>query len=239
MDRSGNDKKSINSKLPHLIGKGPDKIYVDSALVGNSSILSQTELIELSQGNIEDIANIIWDNYVTTAEIGAFKKTTSRFILYFIEYWLGNNNLKDIIANDKKGTTPELEHIWPLSKENADIYGIAKPTFVNRLENVCLLEKSINSSVGDSYLVEKSKGKLQPASKGYGKSKFKMPNMFYKEEKEPRYCEMADDVGYYSKDMAKARMKDIKEQVIGNFTKDMKLIFKNVSTKPDKNCNQN
>ena len=235
MDRSRNDKKSINAKLPCLIEKD-ENIFVNCPINDGSSILSQTEINSLTKGKE---AEDIWKNYVETADIGAFKKTTSRFILYFIEYWLGNTDLGKIIEGESSGNIPELEHIFPLSQENENITNIKRPAFVNRLQNVCLLEKSINSSVGNSCLIKdpnkkSAKCKLLPAANGdkkyYGESKFIMPKMFYDENNKPRFTKISDNVGYYSEDMAEMRIEEIRDRVMEAFKEDMKLIFKEKKT---------
>lgn len=155
MDRNGNDKKSINSKLPKLIGVNDTlKIHSKELNLINETI------------NKNDIMNI-WDNFVCTYEIGNARHAVARFILLKIEQWLGLGN--DMLEKYMESVPlPELEHICPVSNPDNTLY-------MNRLENVCLLEKDINASIGNHELSIKLNG--TNTLKGYCGSGFIMPKM--------------------------------------------------------------
>jgi len=224
MDKSGNDKKSINAKLPKLVGAMPDAMKICKDKTKNavaSSILTDSERGILFNGQ-NKINETIWHNYVMTVDLIDTSKEISRFILYLVEYWLGmdiavlDRIVLDDVIDGKK--TPDIEHIHPASKDKKDD---ASGLNINWLENICLLESDINRSVGDKslYNVKDRVGKLikkegQTRTHTYKESRFIMPNRFYHNgQVKEAFYEVIDGEWVYTKKCADERSKDLWNEI--------------------------
>lgn len=235
MDRSGNDKKSINAKLPRMVGYYANqmKIRKEGSEIPSKVLTDSERGILFGSSNIPET---IWTDYVLTTDLYDISKESSRFILYLIEYWLGMDigTLDGMVLLDISGKAiPEVEHIYPVSRDkNQGGAGLN----LNWLENVCLLEKEINISVGNKGLLDGKVGKLAyQDQKGnmqyhwvsgqrqhtYLESRFLMPRMFYESSggnaTQVRYCEeqkKTKNVNWiYTKTCAEARLKDIRKMI--------------------------
>ena len=217
MDRSGNDKKSINRKLPQLVGVN-ERL---SICCGGQHLIQDT--IQRDEKEIETV----WREFVCTYDLGTARREVARFLLLKIENWLGLKNEPgtstglDALLRDQN---LEVEHIHPISVPDPDLR-------MNALENICLLEKPINASVRDKPLMDlkNGKGKLKApensensdnpagenkkADKVYSSSSLIMPRMFY-QDGEPRWY---GKDGTYGSEEAKARMAAIWQQVRPEF----------------------
>lgn len=234
MDRNGNDKKSINAKLPRLTdGREVVIRYPEENL---------TLLNESIQSREEDIKTV-WDEFVCTYNFGDARKPVARFLLLMIERWLapdtdqGNQLIRFFLSGQKKPLDDaEVEHIRPISKA---VSGLR----MNGLENVCLLEKKINTSVSDKNLLPGSKsGKLAVLEKGtnakkkekeervYLESRLLMPGMFY-DQGIPRWYRTEEnredgiEVGTYGPKEANARMTEIWNRLQDHFSESIKSVL--------------
>ena len=219
MDRNGNDKKSINSKLPRLAGSQEELTIRSNGL----TLLNES----LWRDDFEEIRKV-WEDFVCTYDLGGTKKAVARFLLLRIEYWLGlpEENLYNFL---KEKIPPEVEHIRPISDPVLELH-------MNCLENICLLEKRINTSVSDKPLVDmtgKAMEKLQEAKKssegqkdkerkGYFDSKLVMPRMFY-DHGERRWYDK--EKGTYGRAEAEERMAEIWNRIEKLFCNDVNSIL--------------
>ncbi len=213
MDLGGNDKKSINSKLPKLIDKQDLTIKMDwdgenkkwKTVLLNESISSNKESIEL-----------IWDNYVCAYDLGSARKDVARFLLLSIERWLGLNNNIDLYLTmhsdpkKKENYITDVEHIHPISQPDSKLK-------MNCLENICLLETGINRVISAGKMFDDSlkNTKLVCERDGkklcYADSELMMPKMFYSGDGKPRWY---NKDGVYGIEEAKSRMKEIRKKVV-------------------------
>lgn len=234
MDRNGNDKKSINSKLPRLVGS-------QEALTIRCQKPTLTLLNESLWRDDDKGIQAVWKDFVCTYDLGGAKKSVARFLLLRIECWLGLSQTALNKALKGEGA-PEVEHIHPISDPIQELH-------MNCLENIFLLEKVINISVSDRKLMdldggkkskdgknkgEKSGGKLAEGGKKsgggrkfYSDSKLVMPGMFYDNEG-PRWFSRE---GTYGKVEADKRMEEIWKRIEEQFRDDISSILP-----PQKSC---
>ena len=207
MDRNGNDKKSINGKLPKLVGCNTDPaIRCNEQTLLNEALTTQTD------------PKIVWDQYVTTYDYGNARKAVARFLLLQIERWLGlpEDDLQRYLAGQKSDLV-EVEHIHPISTPDASLR-------MNSLENICLLEKSINISVSDLPL----EGKLHPAEQSrhcYKDSRLKMPAMFYADPQKSIARWYSPNSKHYEKAGAEARSEELWKMVGSAFAEALQSIL--------------
>ena len=180
-DPNGNCKKSINSKLPEIIGtdKYNNKELIERFKAGmkgdKANGFVSSELFAS-----QDKPNFIFEKLKAFDLADTTRKSVSRFVLTLCELWCGLEPQTALeLLSDKN--PPEIEHIFPASRSSES----DRPDYLFRLENVCLLERSINSFVGNKMLWEKDKNgqligkliKVKDKSSCYYNSSFKMPKM--------------------------------------------------------------
>jgi hypothetical protein len=161
-----------------------------------------------------------------------------------VEIWMGVDSKQALECLDLKFMNKcDVEHIFPANKEDIPD-GVLPPRYLYRLGNVCLLESTLNRSIGNNMLYEEKEktvaGEKQLISVGkleqYKKSKFYMPHMFYTKEDpakmnpakmNPDYLMWNDQVGYYTDDAAKKRLETIKQTLTdhGVMKADLELVI--------------
>lgn len=237
-DPNGNDKKSVNSKLPKLIRMHPNKkIYTRNHIQEGESAQAIISDDVLHQSG--DCQTYVWDKLLATDLVRTMRVNVSRFILMMVEIWMGVDSKQALECLDLKFMNKcDVEHIFPANKEDIPD-GVLPPRYLYRLGNVCLLESKINRSIGNNMLYEIKlktiKNEKQPVSVGkleqYKDSKFHMPHMFYTKEDpakmNPDYLMWNDQVGYYTDDAAKKRLETIRQTVIahGVMKADLELVI--------------
>ncbi len=214
MDRSGNAKKSADTNFLRCIDL-PEQSFLAATVVN-----SQADLPYWNQSRSEGIAEIIWDQYVTTLSIYDIGQARiKRFILLMLEYLMidepdHTRNEWEKNADDEEEL--DIEHIFPASEKKwpKGRAGLIAASRLNYLENVMLLESSINKKIRDNMLIDKDRGKLS----GYEKSRLFMARML---------CGMKrEDKSVYDKAFADERTELLKKAIVPNMEKLLSLVLK-------------
>lgn len=203
-DPNGNSKKSINSKLPRLIGE-------TDSFADNMWDKEKLQLI------IDDVYPTIKEREKREERIFQYlcsydlaqntPKHIARFILLLCELWCGLD-IRTAIEELDSSKPSEIEHIFPANPPK-DI-DVTRPEYISKLMNVCLLEAGINKTVGNNMLEKKLES--------YKKSKFILPKMFYSSIEPEAVDKDLVNAGCFGKDQAKLRIELIWKKFKNNTT---------------------
>lgn len=255
-DPTGNSRKSINSKLPELAGIDPsDLTGIDpsdltiSISAFNGKDYNLIDDVVLKQGTAFDHAEYLWDKLTGLDLTRSTRRNVSRTILFLTELWNGLSfeEAYDMIRPQKSGISylydTDIEHIYPANPLNTLKLpeGFNPPEYLYRLQNVCLLESSINRKVSNGMLLSKGGkknnkdicfklGLYADDEKGfeekintYAQSRYPIAKAFYVTENDKIISVNRDYIlddkescqGLYGKDQAEKRMNDLKMSIIG------------------------
>lgn len=227
---TANDRKSINRKLPKLVGrvscqKPLQLVFGD---VDDDILISQ--LATSHKADAETLAETVWKN-LCEQNITSMRREAAGFLLLSLENWMDASWKEGQAFNIDKKTTLEIEHICPVSDAKWP-NGVPRPRLY-ALENLCLLEKTINVHVSDKMLtVKNGDGKLQTNAKSkktYSNSSLKMPKMFYTEagKVDSKMVELVGELGVFSAEKAKTREGLLHDAVINGLTEALEEILPN------------
>lgn len=241
-DEDGNSKKSINKKLPVLVGKDIKNQFAKESNQDGNLILDALLSSNFAQFDLYDY---IWGKIEVVDLIRYTKRNIARFLLYLLEIWY--ESTKDIQFSWEKieaiinQDVPDIEHIFPANPAEDEFPNdFVRPDYLFRLQNVCLLEASINRAVGNGMMVVKNAKKnekkvchklgiykgeaqVQVHKATYAYSNYSMAKAFYENDDVDSHGErirklykpyvMLDDnkkIGYYGKEQAMNRIRDLK-----------------------------
>lgn len=209
-DPNGNSRKSINSKLPKLIGTNDPHAALKEDI--KTLVLDET-LYNPKLTNVPRVSEYIFDKLSAVDLTRSTRKCVARFLLTLCELWCGLSEEKalELLKSDS-----EIEHIFPANPEEniSDC-----PDYLFRLQNVCLLEREINVNIGNKMLAYDSPkdGKLE-GKNSYGSSQYIMPNQFYINEHgnlkpNPSFAEKKNEMLVFEKKQAEQRMAQLKSEI--------------------------
>ena len=223
MQGTANDRKSINSRLPRLVGTIKGEQHLRLAC-GDNILIRQ--LATRHKEDAKDISETVWRSHLCKQRFTSMGKAAV-FLLLSLENWMEKGGWKDGKAFDEinQNTILEIEHICPVSDANWPSNVESEKPRLSALENLCLLEKTINISVSDKMLMGKDgDGKLKTNKKSkttYWDSSRKMPKMFYKgnpSEINYELVERKGEMGVFSAEKAKRREVMLHDSVINHLT---------------------
>ena len=252
MDRSGNDKKSVNAKLPRaILLENANELKATFKVKKKDRNDCEETVTVVSEAFLKDLqenAENIWRNYILSLPLGSMmKRSIPRFILLMIERWIGLDQ-DTLIKILEDADNYEIEHICPASNDNYISINGYRPPQINMFSNICLLEKTINVKCSNRLMADERAnkgGKIYEMGENGGQdsvdserhykgSKLVMPNMFYG-EKGYNYMKKLKSsnnkngkmVFVYSAEMAKNRMEDLKKLLFPE-TDSISIFFKDL-----------
>ena len=254
MDRSGNDKKSVNAKFPRaILLENANELKATFKVKKKDRNDCEETVTIVSEAFLKDPqenAENIWRNYILSLPLGSMmKRSIPRFILLMIERWIGLDQ-DTLIKILEDADNYEIEHICPASNDNYISINGYRPPQINMFSNICLLEKTINVKCSNWLMADErankggkiyAKGKNDgqdsvDSERHYKESKLVMPNMFYgkncynyMENLKSSKNKNGKNVWVYSAETAKRRMEDLKKLLFPEtdsiFIKDLKAIL--------------
>ena len=244
-DPTGNDRKSINAKLPRLVDINPDNL-----LIKMNDSEESLELISDASLWTSRNPEYLWKKMEAVDLTRTMKKNITRFLLILCELWykMPFEDAEKLMLSGKIKNC-DIEHIFPA---NPDVLLIPedfqRPDYLYRLQNVILLESFINRSVSNGMLIDIKKIEENSSKKKnnvytklgnyedsqnvnlingpfYADSIFSMAKMFYEcsEKRQNKgvckdFVDMHGEIkkGFYGKAQAEERIRAIRETVLVN-----------------------